>query len=203
MNFNFKPLGNTRTQKDEFAKVMIATSVLSNFRIPPYVAKQLGITDGDAVSMFSHSDEETGETRFFIGKGHKGTLLLDENGEPVKGNRGVSLYTEDDPKDGSVVRPTTADANVLSISSATAWKMLGGSTTKELEIALTSIGEMDYPLPSGKLVFGEVFEMVVTKERELDAKEKAESVQANKVSEAQDLDVQEELNDTDFQEEEV
>lgn len=199
--FNFKPLVNVRTQKDEMSENVIATSVTGNFRFPPKAARIVGIADYDAVTIFSHEDEDTKEVRVFIAKGHKGTILRDEDGNPVTGSRNTTEFTEEDPMDGAIVRTTTAGSKVLSVTSAAAWKTLGGSKEKEIELKLVSLGVMEYPLPSDTFVEGEVFELEVIKERAIKVRQKhakGEATEgADSVSES-DLEVEE-----GFEEEEV
>jgi hypothetical protein len=199
--FNFKPLVNVRTQKDEMSENVIATSVTGNFRFPPKAARIVGIADYDALTVFSHEDEETKEVRVFLGKGHKGTILRDENGIPVTGVRNTTEFTEEDPMDGAIVRETTSGSKILSVTSAAAWKTLGGAKDKEIELKLVSMGEMEYPLPSGTIVEGEVFELVIIKERAIKIRQK----HAKKDGEAETDVVSEAYLETEegFEEEEV
>jgi hypothetical protein len=200
--FNFKPLVNVRTQKDEFSENVIATSVTGTFRFPPKAAAKLDIKDYDAVSLFSDVDEETGTVSVYIAKGHNGTIKRDENGAIVTGGRNTTEFEESDPMDGAIVRTTTADSKVLSITSSATWKMLGGSKDKELELSLTSIGEMDYPLPSGEFKYGEVFELTVIKERASAARPRTEKAEVAEAI-AQDAEVQAAIENGEFVEEEA
>ena len=202
-NFNFKPLVGVRTKKDEFSDKMIATSVNGNFRISPKVAVQLGVVDYGTVSLFSHTDEDTQETFVFIAKGHDGTIMYNEDGTPqTAGERNLVVYAENDPADGSLVRTTTKDSNMLTCTSAAAWKALGGSTDKELELSVTSIGVMEYPLPSGTMVEGEVFELVVVAERKVEKRKRA--TDSDKKDEASaDNAIEQDLAQEGFVEEEL
>lgn len=209
MAFNFKPLVNVRTQKDEFADNVIATSVVGTFRFPPKVATRLDIADYDAVSLFydvsTVANEATGEpeevTSIFIAKGHNGTIKRDDEGNIVTGSRNTTEFEESDPMDGAIVRNTTADSKILSCTSAATWKMLGGGKDRELVLSATSIGTMEYPLPSGKFVEGEVFQLQVVETRILDAKEKKDK--ESTPEQASDSEVQDALNTENLQEEEV
>lgn len=202
-NFNFKPLVNVRTQKDEFSENVIATSVTGAFRFPPLAAKKLDIADYDAVTLFSDEDEETGAVSVYIAKGHKGTIKRDENGEIVTGSRNTTEFDENDPMDGAIVRETTSGSKILSVTSSATWKMLGGSKDKELVLELNSIGVMQYPLPSGTFVEGEVFELKLVKERAGQTRTKksgdAEAVEV----EAVDQDIAQAIEAGDFEEEEI
>lgn len=187
-NFNFKPLVNVRTQKDEFSDKMIATSVTGAFRIPPKVTTLLELKEFETVSLFSDTNEETQETFVFIAKGHAGTPLLNADGtHQVTENRGIIIYDESDPSDGALVRETTEGSKMLTCTSAGAWKALGGAKDKELELDIVSLGEMDYPLPSGVMVFGEVFELTVVNERAITKRKtkgaKADDESADEVTE--------------------
>ena len=198
-SFNFKPLVNVRQQRDVYSDKMIATSVLGSFRIPPKVALALNIEEFDTVSLFSDTNEETLQTYVFIGKGKKGTALLNEDGShQVTENRGTIIYDENDPSDGALVRATTEGSDILCCTSAAAWKALGGGTDKELELEIESIGEMDYPLPSGDMVFGEVFELTVAKTRVIE-KRKSKS---KSTAQAESTDVEAEIAQAEGMEEE-
>jgi len=199
--FNFQPLANVRTQKDEFSENIIATSVTGQFRFPPKPAELIGIKDYSAVSIMTDKDEETGEVTLYIAKGHPGTIKKDENGNIVTGSRNTTEFEESDPIDGAIVRTTTEGSKILSITSSAAWKMIGGSKDKEIVLSLESIGLQDYPLPSGKMVNGEVFEMKKIEER-------AGASRTRKVKEGEDSDttedaVAEELAGEEYEEEEV
>lgn len=199
-NFNFKPLVNVRTQKDEFADIMVATSVTGAFRIPPKVATQLDVKEFETLSLFSDTNEETQETFVFIAKGHAGTPLFNTDGtHQTTENRGIIIYDENDPSDGALVRATTEGSKMLTCTSAGAWKALGGSKTTELELEVTELGVMDYPLPSGKFVNGKVFELTVANTREI-AKRKTKG--SKDVAETTDVDA-EAAQAAGFQEEEV
>lgn len=200
-NFNFKPLVNVRTQKDEFSENVIATSVTGAFRFPPLAAKKLDIADYDAVTLISDTDEETGAVSVYIAKGHKGTIKRDENGEIVTGARNTTEFDENDPMDGAIVRETTSGSKILSVTSSATWKMLGGSKDKELVLSLESVGVMQYPLPSGTIVEGEVFELKLVKERAGNTRKKSDKSEAT--DEAEDSDVAEAIEDQDFEEEEI
>lgn len=196
-NFNFKPLVNVRTQKDEFSDKMIATSVTGAFRIPPKVASLIGLQEYETLSLFSDTNEETNETFVFLAKGHAGTPLLNADGtHQVTETRGTIIYDESDPSDGALVRETTEGSKMLTCTSAGAWKALGGSKSKELELDIESIGVMSYPLPSGNFVEGEVFELKVVNERPI---VKRKSKGASDVEEVED----DEMEDASFQEDEV
>lgn len=196
-NFNFKPLVNVRTQKDEFSDKMIATSVTGAFRIPPKVATLIGLQEYETLSLFSDTNEETNETFVFLAKGHAGTPLLNADGtHQVTETRGTIIYDESDPSDGALVRETTEGSKMLTCTSAGAWKALGGSKSKELELDIESIGVMSYPLPSGNFIEGEVFELKVVNERPI---VKRKSKGASDVEEVEDAEME---NDS-FQEEEV
>lgn len=196
-NFNFKPLVNVRTQKDEFSDKMIATSVTGAFRIPPKVATLIGLQEYETLSLFSDTNEETNETFVFLAKGHSGTPLLNADGtHQVTETRGTIIYDESDPSDGALVRETTEGSKMLTCTSAGAWKALGGSKSKELELDIESIGVMSYPLPSGNFIEGEVFELKVVNERPI---VKRKSKGASDVEDVEDA----EMEDASFQEEEV
>ena len=198
--FNFKPLVNVRMQKDETSEQVFTTSVKGGFRFPPKASAKLGIKDYDAVTIFSDEDEDTGEVTTYIAKGHAGTIKRDENGEIVTGSRNVTEFEESDPMDGAIVRATTEGSKVLTFTSSAAWKMIGGSKDKEFVLSLESIGEQDYPLPSGKLVTGEVFEMKVIQERAGAARVRKPKVEGEA---SQDDEVAAALEAEDFEEEEV
>lgn len=203
-NFNFKPLVNTRTQKDEFSTNLIATSIVGGFRIPPKVATQLGVTDYDALSIFSDVNPETGETEAFLAKGHNGTILRDADGKPMTGARNTTLFDENDPMSGAIVRVTTEGSKVLSFTSSATWKMLGGSTDKELVLSVESIGEMDYPLPNGEFKFGEVFQIKVEKTREVNSrKPRGEASETGEATVAGDQDIANAIAEEAYEEEEV
>lgn len=202
--FNFKPLVNVRTQKDEFSENAVATSVVGAFRFPPKVAAKLNIADYDALSIFSDEDEETGEVSVYFAKGHNGTIARDEDGNILTGGRNTTLFTEEDPMDGAIIRPTTEGSKILSVTSAATWKMLGGSKDKEIILSVESIGVMDYPLPSGTFVNGEVFEVKVVGERAVNTRAKSVKGEKGASSESvEDADIQEELDNTDYEEEEA
>lgn len=198
--FNFVALANVRTQKDEFSENIIATSVVGQFRVPPKPTALLGIKDFDAVSIMTDKDEETGVVTLYIGKGHPGTIKRDENGEIVTGSRNVTEFEESDPMDGAIVRATTEGSKVLTFTSSAAWKMIGGSKDKEFVLSLESIGEQEYPLPSGKIVTGEVFEMKVIQERAGAARVRKPKVEGEAT---QDDEVAAALEAEEFEEEEV
>ncbi len=198
--FNFQPLANVRTQKDEFSENIVATSVVGQFRFPPKPAALLGLKDYDAVSILTDKDEETGVVSLYIGKGHPGTIKRDEEGNIVTGSRNVTEFEESDPMDGAIVRKTTDGSKVLSVTSSAAWKMIGGSKTKELVLSLESIGEVEYPLPSGKLVTGEVFEMKVIEVRAGAARVRKPKVEGE---DTQTDEVAAEIAEQGFEEEEV
>lgn len=196
--FNFKPLVNVRMQKDETSEQVFTTSVKGGFRFPPKASAKLGIKDYDAVTIFSDEDEDTGEVTTYIAKGHAGTIKRDAAGNIVTGSRNTTEFEEADPMDGAIVRESSEGSKILSVNSAAAWKTLGGSAEKELCMDLVSIGTMEYPLPSGTFVEGEVFQLVVTKERPINARKKSEKGEAEDEGEVEDAIVGEE-----FQEEEV
>lgn len=198
--FNFKPLVNVRMQKDETSEQVFTTSVKGGFRFPPKAAAKLGVKDYDAVTIFSDEDEDTGEVTTYIAKGHAGTIKRDENGAIVTGSRNTTEFEENDPMDGAIVRESSEGSKILSVNSAAAWKTLGGSAEKELAMDLVSIGTMEYPLPSGNFVEGEVFQLVVTKERPINARKKKE---AGAEGEEDDTVEEDAIVDEDFQEEEV
>ena len=203
-NFNFKPLVNTRTQKDEFSSNLIATSIVGGFRIPPKVAAQIGVADYDALSVFSDVNEETGETEAFIAKGHNGTILRDENGVALTGARNTTLFAEEDPMSGAIVRTTAEGSKVLSFTSSATWKMLGGSQDHELVLSVESIGVMDYPLPNGDFKNGEVFQIKVEKTREVNSRRaKGEGEAVATAVAAQDADVAQAIAEEEYEEEEV
>lgn len=198
--FNFQPLANVRTQKDEFSENIIATSVVGQFRFPPKPSALLGIKDFDAVSIMTDKDEETGIVTLYIGKGHAGTIKRDAEGNIVTGSRNVTEFEETDPMDGAIVRETTAGSKILTVTSSAAWKMIGGSKDKELVLSLESIGTQDYPLPSGTMVTGEVFEMKVIQERA--GASRTKKVASEAVDTAED-EVANELAEESYEEEEV
>lgn len=202
-NFNFKPLVNTRTQKDEFSTNLIATSIVGGFRIPPKVATQLGVADYDALSIFSDVNPETGETEAFLAKGHNGTILRDADGKPMTGARNTTLFDENDPMSGAIVRVTTEGSKVLSFTSSATWKMLGGSTEKELVLSVESIGEMDYPLPNGEFKFGEVFQIKVEKTREVNSRKPKGEAASTDAPVANDTDIADAISEEQYEEEEV
>lgn len=204
-SFNFKPLVNTRTQKDEFSTNLIATSIVGGFRVPPKVAAQIGVADYDALSIFSDLNEETGEVEAFIAKGHNGTILRNEDGTPQTGARNTTLFAEHDPMSGAIVRVTTEGSKVLSFTSSATWKMLGGSTEQELVLSVESIGEMDYPLPNGDFKFGEVFQIKVEKTREVNKRNTKGEGEAGEATAtiAEDADVATAIAEENYEEEEV
>ena len=202
-NFNFKPLVNVRTQRDEFSENVIATSVTGAFRFPPLAAQKLNIADFDAVTLFSDVDEDTKEVSVYIAKGHNGTIARDENGEMLKGERNTTVFEESDPMDGAIVRETTAGSKILGVTSSATWKMLGGSKDKELVMDLISIGVMEYPLPSGVFVEGEVFQLKVVKERAGQNRKASKKGTAVDEAETTDAELNQAIQDVDFEEEEV
>lgn len=195
--FNFQPLVNVRLQKDETSENVFTTTTTGGFRVPPKAAKVLGIGDYDAVSLFSDTDEESGKTSVFIAKGHPGTILRDDEGNIVTGERNITQYSEEDPINGALVRESNAGSKILAITSTASWKTLGGGKDKELVLALEPLGVMEYPLPSGDIVEGEVFQLVVVKERAVVAKEKAEKADAV----AEDADVAAAIEEEGYEEE--
>lgn len=198
--FNFKPLVNVRMQKDETSEQAFTTSVKGGFRFPPKVSAKIGIKDYDALTLFSDEDEETGVVTTYLAKGHAGTIKRDENGNIVTGSRNTTEFEESDPMDGAIVRVTSEGSNVLFVNSAAAWKTIGGSAEAELCLDVVSIGVMEYPLPSGKFIEGEVFELVVTKSRPVKARKSA----SNKAEgEAEDIEVEEAIIEEGFEEEEI
>jgi len=203
-NFNFKPLVNTRTQKDEFSTNLIATSIVGGFRVPPKVAAILDIKDYDAISIFSDVNEETQEVEAFLAKGHNGTILRNEDGTPQTGSRNTTLFSEEDPMSGAIVRTTAEGSKVLSFTSSATWKMLGGSTEHELVLNIESIGVMDYPLPNGEFKNGEVFQITVEKTRAVNSrKPKADGETVEGAVIADDADIAASLQEEEFEEEEV
>lgn len=197
--FNFKPLVNVRMQKDETSEQVFTTSVKGGFRFPPKAAARVGLKDYDALTIFSDEDEETGVVTTYIAKGHAGTIKRDENGEIVTGSRNTTEFEENDPMDGAIVRESSEGSKILSVNSAAAWKTIGGSSDKELCMDLVSIGVMEYPLPSGKFIEGEVFQLVVTKERPINARKKSKTGDAD----ADDAEIEDAIAGEDFEEEEV
>jgi len=204
-NFNFKPLVNTRTQKDEFSVNLIATSITGGFRVPPKVAKLLDIADYDAVSIFSDINPETEQEEAFIAKGHSGTILRDEEGKPLTGSRNTTLFTEEDPMSGAIVRVTAEGSKVLSFTSSATWKMLGGANDHELVLSIESIGVMDYPLPNGEFRNGEVFQIKAVETRKVNTrKSKADGEDSeNNVAIADDADIAASISEEEYEEEEV
>lgn len=198
--FNFKPLVNVRMQKDETSEQVFTTSTKGGFRFPPKASAKLGIKDYDAITIFSDEDEETGVVSTYLAKGHAGTIKRDANGNIVTGSRNTTEFEESDPMDGAIVRVTSEGSSVLCINSAAAWKTIGGSAEAELCLDLVSIGVMEYPLPSGKFIEGEVFQLVVTKSRPVNArKAKGEG----NTDESEESEVEEVLIEEGFEEEEV
>jgi hypothetical protein len=198
--FNFKPLVNVRMQKDETSSQVFTTSVKGGFRFPPKAAAILGIKDYSAVTVFSDEDEDTGEVTTYVAKGHAGTIKRDENGEIVTGSRNTTEFEDNDPMDGAIVRESSEGSKILSVNSAAAWKTIGGAKDKELCMDLVSIGVMEYPLPSGVFVEGEVFQLVVTKIRPINARKKSKGVDAD---DSDDEEVEEAIAGEDFEEEEA
>jgi len=202
--FNFKPLVNVRTQKDEFSTNLVATSILGTFRVPPKVAEQLDITDYSAVSIFSDLNEETNEVEAFIAKGHDGTILRDAEGNIVTGSRNTTEFDPADPMSGAIVRVTSEGSKVLSFTSSATWKMLGGSKDKELILAVESLGVMDYPLPNGEFRNGEVFQIKVIGTREVNSRKSKSSEAAEGVAPiSNDADVAASIAEEEYVEEEV
>ncbi len=203
-NFNFKPLVNTRTQKDEFSTNLIATSIVGGFRVPPKVATILGVEDYSAVSIFSDVNEETGETEAYIAKGHDGTILRDADGKVVTGSRNTTEFDENDPMSGAIVRTTAEGSKVLSFTSSATWKMLGGSQDHELVLDLESIGVLDYPLPNGEFRNGEVFQIKVKETRKVNSRRPKVAGEAGDVTViADDADIAQAIAEEEYEEEEV
>lgn len=198
--FNFKPLVNVRMQKDETSEQVFTTSVKGGFRFPPKAAAKLGIKDYDALTIFSDEDEDTKEVTTYLAKGHAGTIKRDENGNIVTGSRNTTEFEETDPMDGAIVRATSEGSSILCINSAAAWKTIGGSAEAELCLDLVSIGVMEYPLPSGKFIEGEVFQLVVTKSRPVNVRKHASD---KTEGESEDLEVEEAIIEDGFEEEEI
>jgi hypothetical protein len=198
--FNFKPLVNVRMQKDETSNQVFTTSVKGGFRFPPKASALLDIKDYNAVTIFSDEDEDTKEVTTYIAKGHAGTIKRDETGAIVTGSRNTTEFEENDPMDGAIVRASSDGSKILSVNSAAAWKTLGGSAEAELCMDLVSIGVMEYPLPSGTFVEGEVFQLVVTKSRPINARKKKE---AGEAEENEEDVVENAIVDEEFEEEEV
>jgi hypothetical protein len=174
----------TKVVKGVTEEAIIASPTLGDLKITPLAADKLGIKEGDFVVLLT--DDETNEV--YIGKGIKGTELLDENGVAVKDARGRGVYDEANPGYGAVARRSTANSPLLKITGATAWNMVGGSVDHNTFCSLGEAQEGEVPTDNGEVFRGVFFKLTQYKQKAKSKKgPKAEGVEGDEDEDESDI----------------
>ena len=129
MSLQFFNATGVRQNKAVNEEVIIAESTRASFRLMPAVVAKLGIKDGDYVTMQIGKDENGVIQGVFIGKGKNAVYSTDENGNFILDSR--KRKVEDEPGFGALASEQTPGSNILKISVASAWDVLGSSDVKK------------------------------------------------------------------------
>jgi hypothetical protein len=118
-----------RQPKSVNEDVLIAESTRASFKIMPAVCAKLGIQDGDYVTMQFTKDANGVVDGVYVGKGKNAIFKKDEDGNFMLDERKRKIA--DVEGFGALASELTPGTNVLKISVASAWDVLGNSDVKK------------------------------------------------------------------------
>lgn len=155
--------------------VIIAESTRASFKIMPSVAAKLGIKDGDCVTMQITKDENGVATGVYIGKGKNHVYETDAEGNFVMGDRNRKKIAKEGF--GSTVAESTPGTNVLKVSVAAAWDVVGNEDLKKVyELSAEPIA-VSLPIGNGEFFSTDLYKLEFVKDEP-----KAERIGKAKVS---------------------
>ena len=192
----FSNLTGKKNVKSFNEEVVIFSPTPGDLKITPLVAKKLGIVDGDCIITVENKQEEG--MSVYIAKGITGTPVLDAQGNPVKSGNGRVIF-EEGSDFGAIVRPASEGSPLLKATVSAAWAAVGGSTEVNKKF---SLGEgVEAQVPTGRKDANGDDIMHITTFYPLEFA--GETPKITRTKSENGVEVEEEVEEGDFQEEEI
>ncbi len=146
-NLQFFNATGVRQPKSVNENVIIAESTRASFKLMPAICAKLGLNDGDFVTMQMTKDDSGVVNGVYVGKGRGANYQKDAEGNFILDDRKRKVAIVGQEGFGALASEQQAGSNIIKISVASAWDVIGSSDVKK-HYSLSTEG-VDVNLPVG------------------------------------------------------